>query len=118
MKEPLLPLVLQEARDITKKHPELTTLVAQFYLSGPIGCEAMTDRFIAMAPATGEELYSLYLDSGKTFVEFVEDVNSGKYALYPFDSALSFLDVVGRSVASMHLHMIRIALRHIDRLFQ
>jgi hypothetical protein len=118
MKEPLLPLVLQEARDITQNHPILTILFAKYFLFGPAGCEAMTDRFIAMAPATGTELYSLYLDSGKTFAEFVEDVNSGKYALYPFDSALSFLDVVGRSVASIHLHMIRITLRHINRLFQ
>ncbi|NTW89550.1 MAG: hypothetical protein HGB37_01375 [Candidatus Moranbacteria bacterium] len=110
MKNPQLPLPLQHARHITNGHYDLTKLVAHFYLFGgkqysEMESKEMTVRFLEMAPCTGDTLFRLFQESGKSFEEFVAEVIAGKY----------FLHAVGQSIGSfvgIQMQLARIALRH------
>lgn len=111
MKNPILPLELQDSRNIVDGHYALTELVARFYLfgDGPYqGNEstAMVARFLEMAPYKGAALYDLYKASGKPFWQFVSDVNDGMY----------FWQAIGQSLVYMveiPFRLTRIMTRHI-----
>lgn len=110
MKNPILSLNLQHASHITNGNHELIRLVAHFYTYGGIRYSAdespeITVRFLDMVPCTGDALHRLFLESDKTFEEFVTDVIAGKYLWYAVGQSIS-------SFAGIQLNLARIALRH------